>query len=167
MELIEAIKSRRSIRQYEEGFVIPFEDLKKIIEAGMYAPSAMRRMPWEFLVITDQVLLSTIEKTHNYAAFATSAGAMIAVCLDKNKEHAGMGVIDVSLASQNMMLMAHEMGYGTCYCGVYPERHEEFNKILQVPPHVDVIGLISIGKPLETKGCPPRYDENKVHINKW
>ena len=72
MELIEAIKSRRSIRQYEEGFVIPFEDLKKIIEAGMYAPSAMRRMPWEFLVITDQVLLSTIEKTHNYAAFATS-----------------------------------------------------------------------------------------------
>lgn len=167
MELNDAIKTRRSIRQYEEGFVVPFEDLRKIIESGMYAPSAMKRMPWEFMIITDQVLLDKIEKTHNYAAFATTAGTMIAVCLDKNKEYAGMGVIDVSLASQNIMLQAHEMGYGTCYCGVYPERHAEFNEILQVPPHVDVIGLIAIGKSIETKGCSERYDETKVHVNRW
>lgn len=167
MELFEAIKTRRSIRQYEDGFVVPFEDLKKIIEAGMYAPSAMRRMPWEFLIITDQILLDKIEKTHKYASFATSAGAMIAVCMDKEKEHSGMGVIDVSLASQNIMLAAHAMGYGTCYCGVYPERHEEFADLLQIPPHVDLIGLIAIGKPIETKPVPERYDDLKVHVNRW
>lgn len=167
MELFDAIKTRRSIRHYQTGFVVQFEDLKKIVEAGMYAPSAMRKMPWEFLIITDQVLLDKIEKTHKYAAFTTSAGAMIAVCEDTEKSHAGMGVLDVALASQNIMLAAHALGYGTCFCGVYPETDKEFGELLQVPNNIRVIGLIAIGKPIETKGIPERYDPLKVHINKW
>lgn len=167
MEIFDVIKERRSIRLYEEGFVVPFEDVKKIIEAGMYAPSAMRKFPWEFLVITDPVLLQKIEKEHRYAAFSSAAGMMIAVCEKTSVSHAGMGVIDVAMASQNLMLAAHALGYGTCYCGVYPETHEKFGEILQVPSDVRVIGLIALGKPLETKPVQERYDELKVHVNRW
>ena len=167
MEIFDAIKTRRSIRQFEEGFVVPFEDIKKILEAGMYAPSAMNRQPWEFMVITDQVLLSHIQKEHKYASFATSAGVMIAVCEDTNKSHAGMGPLDVALASQNIMLAAHAMGYATCFCGVYPETDEKFGALLQVPPQIKVIGLIALGKPIETKGAKERYVSEKIHINRW
>lgn len=167
MEIFEAIKTRRSIRQYEDGFVVPFEDVKQILTAGMDAPSAMNRQPWEFMVITDQVLLSQIEKEHKYAGFATTAGTMIAVCEDTNKSHAGMGVLDVALASQNIMLAAHSMGYATCFCGVYPETDEMFGALLQVPPHVRVIGLIALGKPIETKGVKENYKPEKIHINRW
>lgn len=167
MEFFDLVKTRRSIRHYESGFVVPFEDIKKIIEAGMYAPSAMRKMPWEFMVITDQVLLSKIEKEHKYAAFATSAGVMIAVCEDTRASHAGMGVLDVAMASQNMMLAAHDLGYGTCFCGVYPETDEKFGELIQVPSYVRVIGLIAVGKSIETKPTPERYDELKVHVNRW
>lgn len=167
MEFFDVLKERRSIRHYEEGFIVPFEDIKKIIEAGMYAPSAMRKFPWEFLVITDQVLLQKIEKEHKYASFASSAGVMIAVCEKESVSHAGMGVIDVAMASQNMMLAAYALGYGSCFCGVYPETHEKFADVLQVPKDVRVIGLISLGKPIETKGVPERYDELKVHVNRW
>ena len=167
MELFDAIKTRRSIRRYEEGFVVPFEELQKIIEAGMYAPSAMRKMPWEFLVITDQTILDKIEKEHQYASFATSAGAMIAVCEDVRASHAGMGVIDVSMAAQNMMLAAHAMGYGTCFCGVYPQTDAKFGILLNVPEYIRIVGFISIGKTIETKGHQERYDPLKVHVNRW
>lgn len=167
MEFFDVVKERRSIRHYEEGFVVPFDDIKKILEAGMFAPSAMRRFPWEFLVITDQVILQKIEKEHQYASFASSAGVMIAVCEKESVSHAGMGVLDVAMASQNIMLAAHALGYGTCFCGVYPETHEKFNELLQVPKDVRVIGLISLGKPIEIKPTPARYNELKVHVNRW
>ncbi|MBO7245002.1 MAG: nitroreductase family protein [Alphaproteobacteria bacterium] len=167
MEFFDVVKERRSIRHYEEGFVVPFDDIKKILEAGMFAPSAMRRFPWEFLVITDQVILQKIEKEHQYASFASSAGVMIAVCEKESVSHAGMGVLDVAMASQNIMLAAHALGYGTCFCGVYPETHEKFNELLQVPKDVRVIGLISLGKPIEIKPTPARYNEFKVHVNRW
>lgn len=167
MEFFDVVKQRRSIRIYEEGFVVPFDDVKKIIEAGMYAPSAMRKFPWEFLVITDQVLLQKIEKEHKYASFASAAGMMIAVCERSEISHAGMGVLDVAMAAQNIMLAAHDLGYGTCFCGVYPETHEQFGEILQVPSGVRVMGLISVGKSIETKPVPERYDELKVHVNRW
>ena len=167
MEFFDVVKERRSIRHYEEGFVVPFDDIKKILEAGMFAPSAMRRFPWELLVITDQVILQKIEKEHQYASFASSAGVMIAVCEKESVSHAGMGVLDVAMASQNIMLAAHALGYGTCFCGVYPETHEKFNELLQVPKDVRVIGLISLGKPIEIKPTPARYNEFKVHVNRW
>lgn len=167
MEFFDVLRERRSIRHYEEGFVVPFEDVKKILQAGMYAPSAMRKFPWEFLVITDQVMLQKIEKEHKYAAFSSAAGIVIAVCEKTSLSHAGMGVIDVAMASQNIMLAAHDLGYGTCFCGVYPETHEKFGDLLQVPRDVRVIGLIALGKSIETKPIPERYDELKVHINRW
>ena len=110
---------------------------------------------------------SKIEKEHQYASFASSAGVMIAVCEKESVSHAGMGVLDVAMASQNIMLAAHALGYGTCFCGVYPETHEKFNELLQVPKDVRVIGLISLGKPIEIKPTPARYNEFKVHVNRW
>lgn len=167
MDIFEAIKTRRSIRHYEPNFKVPEKDLNQILEAGMYAPTAMRREPWEFMVITDQVILDKIEKNHPYAAFLSDAGTAIMVCEDMNLEYEGKGVIDVSLASQNIMLMAHALGYGTCYCGIYPGREETFAELLNLPPNIVVIGMIVLGKPIVMPGVKTRWRPERVHINKW
>lgn len=167
MEVFEAILNRRSIRRYESGFIVPEKDVRQILEAGMYAPTAMRREPWEFFVITDQVLLQEIEKVHPYAAFLSDAGTAIVVCENMELEYEGKGVIDVSLASQNIMLAAYALGYGTCYCGVYPGREELFSQLLQTPSHIRPVGLIALGKPTTQPGFPKRFQPDKIHINRW
>lgn len=167
MEIFEALLNRRSIRHYESGFIVPEKDLNKILEAAMYAPTAMHREPWEFFVVTDQVLLQRLEKEHPYAAFLSDAGMAIIVCENQDLEYEGKGIIDVSLASQNIMLAAYALGYGTCYCGVYPGRENLFSEILQIPPHIRPIGMIALGKACSQPGFPKRFKADKIHINRW
>lgn len=50
MELINVIKSRRSIRKFK-GDPIPKEIIEKIIAAGTLAPSGKNKQPWKFYVI--------------------------------------------------------------------------------------------------------------------
>lgn len=57
--LIQLIKTRRSIRQYEDK-EIDEDTIKEIIEAGKYAPSAENRQPWKFIVITNKKLIQEL-----------------------------------------------------------------------------------------------------------
>ncbi len=56
MDLFEAIKGRKSIRRFKLT-PVPDEDIKKILDAGRWAPSANNTQPWSFGVITDKALL--------------------------------------------------------------------------------------------------------------
>ncbi len=171
MNIKDAIYNRRSIRQYQKGFQIPESDLHQILDCAMYAPSAMNKQPWEFFVATDTHIISQIQSIHPYASFLSDAGTGIIVCVNLEQEYTNMGIIDVSLASQNIMLMAHALGYGTCYCGIYPDRSKNFQETLHLPNHIEPIGLIVIGKPLEplatTKPVKNRFNSNAVHFNQW
>jgi len=52
MNIMDCIITRRSIRKYT-GQVITEEQLEALLKAAMYAPSAMKRLPWHFVVIQD------------------------------------------------------------------------------------------------------------------
>ncbi|MBM3246853.1 MAG: nitroreductase family protein, partial [Candidatus Omnitrophica bacterium] len=52
MEIIELIKSRRSIRQYQDK-PVPRKLLEKLVDAARFAPTARNVQPWEFVVITE------------------------------------------------------------------------------------------------------------------
>ena len=54
MNVSDAIRKRRSIRKYKKGFEIPEEHIKRILEAGMMAPSAKNTRPWEFVVLKSE-----------------------------------------------------------------------------------------------------------------
>jgi nitroreductase len=66
-------------------------------------------------------------------------------------------------------LAAHDLGYGTCYCGTYTDEAwtGQIKKWLNVPEHVEMYGLIVIGTPLKNKDVPERFDESKIHYNVW
>lgn len=169
MEVMKAIKERRSIRSYDVSKPITDEDLKTVLTAAMYAPSAMNKQPWDFVVIRDEQVLEQIREIHPYAGFITDAGTAVAVCGNTHESYATYAPIDVALATQNMMLAAHELGYGTCYCGTYVDEPwaGQIKKWLNVPEHVEMYGLIVIGTPLKNKDVPERFEENKIHYNIW
>lgn len=169
MNIENAILQRRSVRQYEKGAHVSQDDLHRILRSAMYAPSAMNRRPWEFFIVTEESLLQKIQSMHSHCAFLSDAGMCIVVCIDTEKEHENMGIIDVSLASQNLMLEAYALGYGTCYCGISEEQSVALQQLLSMPKTIKPSGLIVLGKPLNATEPTPheRFNPNAVHLNKW
>lgn len=54
MDMLEVLKSRRSIRKYKKNMAIDREVIEKIIDAARFAPTARGNEGWEFVVVTDE-----------------------------------------------------------------------------------------------------------------
>lgn len=59
--IIDNIKSRRSIRNFQDTLIAK-EIIEKIVEAGRFAPSALNRQPWKFIVINDKDLIEELSR---------------------------------------------------------------------------------------------------------
>ncbi len=82
----------------------------------------------------------------------------------------GYWVQDCSIASQNILLTAHAKGLGAVWVGggvPHEDRVAAVSKILGLPEHVIPLNIISIGYPAEQKSAADRYNEERVHYNKW
>ncbi len=169
METLEAIRTRRSIRQYLDR-PVPEDVLQQVLSAAMYAPSACNQQPWQFLVLEDRKLLREVPKIHPYAAMAVQAPLAILVCGDTSLEEVpGSWVIDCSAAVQNLLLAAHALGLGAVWCGVYPQqdRVEGFRRLLGLPTHVIPHSLVPLGYPAEQPAQEERYRADRIHHNGW
>ncbi len=169
MELFDALFSRRSIRKYTDKKVDKSK-IEKIIKAGMYAPSAVNKQPWHFLVFEDKKKVSEIIQVHPNAGMLEKASAGILICFDKDLQHDdGYGPVDCSAATQNMLLAAHGLGLGACWIGVYPRaaRIDALHKLFSLPEHVVPFAVISIGYPAQERKTPNRFDENRIHYDNW
>ena len=83
------------------------------------------------------------------------APCAIVVCGDTSRErHKSYWVQDCSAATQNMLLMAAEMGLGSVWLGVYlrEERVSELRKLLDIPDNIIPLNIVAIGHPAEEKG---------------
>lgn len=169
MEVKQAILERRTIRKYSDK-VISDETVTEIIRAGMYAPSAGNQQSWEFLVIKNSDNISRIREFHPYAGMVESAGALILVCGNTNREvFSGYWVQDCSAAVQNMLLAAHDMGIGSVWLGIHPmqDRIEGAKKLFDLPPGIEPLSLIAFGYPAESIKQPERFNSEYIHIDKW
>lgn len=113
--LLEFLKGRRSIRSFQQK-PIEKKELEMIIEAGRWAPSASNRQPWEFIVIKNKEILVKLAKSLSYGRFMKQVPVAIAI-VAKIKMSPKWYLIDTSLVSMNMMLMAWSLGIGTCWIG--------------------------------------------------
>ena len=109
------LKGRRSIRSFQAD-PISEKEIEMILEAGRWTPSASHRQPWEFIVIEHKELLEKISKNAYYGKFIKEAPVAI-VIVGKINISSKWHVIDTSLVSMNMMLMAWVLGIGTCWIG--------------------------------------------------
>lgn len=163
------IFQRRSIRKYTKEEVSK-EHVIELLTAAMAAPSAGNGQPWEFIVIRNKQIFDRIMEVHPYSKMLDEASVAIVVCGNTEIERfKGYWVQDCSAATQNILLMANYLGLGAVWLGVYPteERVEEIKNILEIPKHAIPLSIISIGYPAEEKLPENRYEESKIHFEKW
>ncbi|MFH1222541.1 MAG: nitroreductase family protein [Candidatus Micrarchaeota archaeon] len=169
MEALEAMKTRRSIRKFS-GEPVADEDVKKILEAAMFAPSAVNEQPWHFIVVKDRAVLNKIPEVSPYSAMCQTAALAIIICADTNLEKApGLGVLDCTLAGANILLAAHALGLGAVWTATYPmqDRVKGVSELLKLPKNVVPLCIIPIGHPAEKPAQPERFSMQRVHYNKW
>jgi nitroreductase len=168
MDAMEAILSRRSIRQYTSQKVSDHL-VKELLEAAMSAPSANNEQPWHFIVINDRKIMEEIPKFHPYSGMLEEASLAVLVCVDLNLGTEGFAVQDGSAATQNLLVAAHAKGLGAVWLGVYPlkERINGMRRLLGIPERILPLTLISIGYPAERISGVNRYQASRVHTNRW
>lgn len=148
MDVLDVIRSRRSIRRYT-GDLISEEDINKILEAGRWAPSANDSQPWTFVVLRSQEVREELAAVLVWGGFLQQAALGIAVVIDETAStHAAE---DGAAATQNMLLEAHSLGLGACWIGTYGSTDEaSARKALKVPEDKRLLSVIAIGYPAET-----------------
>ncbi len=168
MELEKAIKTRRSVRLFNDK---PIEKgvLLKIIEAGNMAPSYCNTQAWRFIVIDNKDVINRLVKA-DAAVYLKKAPVCVVVVYDKRSDNPEYKDYLQSAAAciQNMLLTAHSLGIGSCWTCHLP-RKKELQKILRIPWHYEPIAIIPFGyytaKPKEV--ARKKKPEELVSYNKF
>jgi nitroreductase len=144
MEVLEAIRTRRSVRRYTKDPVPP-ELIEKMLEAGRWAPSSAGSQPWEFIVITDPAIKNKIHLPAVLAPFLAEAPLAIAVAVDSLRTTCP--IQDGTLAAYAILLAAHDLGLGACW--INPNLPGGIKKTLGIPFTKKLVAILSIGYPAE------------------
>ncbi|MDR2716879.1 MAG: nitroreductase family protein [Treponema sp.] len=161
----ELIEKRHSIRKYRSDKPVTREQIRRLLEAAMFAPSACNSRPWEFIAVTKREMLDEIARVHPFATMcATATAAIVVVATPQEGKPAGYFPQDCAAATQNILLEAASMGLGSCWCGVYPrtERIAEIRALLHIPEPKIPFNVIALGTPDETPVPRGFFDETKI-----
>ena len=147
MNVIEAIKTRRSTRKFKAR-AVEMEKLQQIVEAGRFGPTGGNAQGNHFFVISNATALMMLKdmvqtafakmelrddlykslknsimlsQKGNYS-FSYNAPVLIVVA---NKKDYGNNMADVACAVENMMLAANELDLGSCYINQLKWLNEE------------------------------------------
>ena len=169
MEVIEAIKTRRSIRRYKPT-PVKEEDLEAVLEAARWAPSWKNSQCWRFIIVRDSEIKARLAETlapgNPSASAIRNAPIVIAACAELGKagykegkvetEKGDWHMFDVALAMQNLMLAAHSLGLGTVHVGWLD--HIKAAEVLGLPEGVTLVELTPLGYSDEQPKAPPRKE---------
>lgn len=169
MELMEAIKARRSIRKYKLD-PVPEQALRTLMEAVQWTPSWANTQCWEIIIVTDSKvkseLAATLPKGNPAIPSMTGAPVVIVLCGKKGTSGYYNGQVttdkgdwlmfDTGLAMQNLCLAAHAQGLGTVVIGMMD--HKKAAQILGVPGDVEVVAMTPLGYPATAGGSSKRKD---------
>ena len=170
VDLLEILKSRRSVRQFQSR-VVPAEMLDQILEAVRWAPSWTNCQCWEVVVIRDRATRERLQASFppkgNPATKAiVDAPVLLALCAKtevsgfyKGQPATKFGdwmMYDLGLATQNLCLMAHHLGLGTVIAGLFD--HDRAKAAIDVPDGYELVTLIPLGYPAKTGSAPKRRD---------
>lgn len=166
--MLDLLYSRRSIRKYTPQLIEP-EKIEKLIEAALLSPTSRNREAWEFVVVTDKVALSQLSVSKPGSASMLS-GAPMAIVVCGNPLDSDVWVEDCSIAAIIIQLAACDLGLGSCWIQLRGRMHDEkissseyVKKKLDLPDHLEIECIISIGYPDEIK---KKRDKSVLSYNK-
>jgi nitroreductase len=165
MDVLEAIKTRRSVRRFKKERVPP-NLLKEVLEAARWAPSARNSQPWRFIIIVDEDLKKRVANATTAGKFLAEAPLGIAVAV--NTRATRHPAEDGAAATMNILLAAHALGLGACWIGSYGSSYEEeVKRVLGVPEGWALLSIIALGYPDE-RPVSSRLDlKDLVYVNRF
>jgi len=169
MDLFQAVEKRASVRSYKD-VTISEDDLRRILNAGIRAPTAGNVQPWVFIVTRKTSIKKDLAEAANHQDFIESASTIITVCAVEKDSASRYGIRgstlyclqDTAAAVENILLAATALGYGTCWIGAFDE--EAVRDVLNVPETARPVAIIPLGLPKGTPASSPRKPlEEVVH----
>lgn len=173
MELTDAIRRRRMIRNYDPDRPVPREVLDQLLELAVCAPSAGYSQGWAFLVLDDitscrrfWTATTQDDESDPWLARMHNAPALI-VCLsdkdayldryaesdkgwtDRDEAHWPVPYwhIDTGMAALLILLGAVDNELGACFFGVPGESWPELRATFDIPERLSPVGVVSLGYP--------------------
>jgi nitroreductase len=176
MKVYEATTKRRSIRRFKNK-AVPYKALEKCINAARLAPSGRNQQCCEYIVINDaKVLPGIFEHIGGSAKLPPDKGgprpeqapkAYTIVLINKKLEgdinRRRVTLIDVGLASENIILTALEQGLGCCPILMFNE--QDIKLLLNIPEGFDIALVIAMGYPDEGPVAEEAKDNLNIYVD--
>jgi len=154
MEFFEVINARRSCRRFIEGGEVTDEQINRILEAALLAPSGGNLQPWLFRVIRNQQTKDALVPHAHKQKYISQAPVVIAVIVEPERSarygERGTGLYciqDTAAAIEHILLAATALGLGGVWIGAYEE--QGVTEVLKLDEGQRPIALIPIGVPHE------------------
>lgn len=148
MKVRNAVHARRAVREFDTR-PLPDDALAAVLDAGRRAHSAKNRQQWAFIVVRDRERLRDLSTLGPWAGHLAGAAAAVAlVTPDPHAPDAPLSITwDLGGAAVQMMLVAWELGIGSCPATVYePDRARE---LLGYPTGMHCEFILSFGYPAD------------------
>lgn len=168
---IQCIMTRTSVRDYTDR-PIAKETLDTILKAGMAAPTAMNKQPWQFVVVDDAKLRSQMADALEYGDNIRKCNLAIVMCGDMSLAADGQNrdywIQDLSAATENVLLAAQAVGVGAVWCGIYPiqQRVDAIRELLNLPSDWIPLDIVALGYPSAPTTPKEKWNPQKVHYNR-
>lgn len=158
MDVMEAIKSRRSVREFTDE-IVNDKALEEIIDAGRWAPSGLNNQAWRFIVVSDRDSNEKLSGLTHYGSIIKNAPVLIAVFLDRNEmyDHT-KDVQSIGACIQNMLIAIHSMGLGAVWLGEILKKKEGVNSVLGAPDTFELMAVVALGHPVRKKRVSERKE---------
>lgn len=155
MDLFEAVEKRHSYRGEFEATKVPEEHLRKIVSAGIAAPSGCNAQTTSFIIVDDESLMTSLREMVPNGAMKTAPNAIV-VFSEERVVFKGLsfGKEDYSAAVENILLAITALGYASVWVdGVLrrDNRAERVAELLGIPDKYTVAVVLPLGIPVETK----------------
>ncbi|WP_405295289.1 nitroreductase family protein [Methanobrevibacter sp.] len=163
------IFKRHSVRKFT-GEKVSDEKIESLLKAGMQAPSSCNAQPWEFIVISKSEDKQAISEMHRFAKPACDASHLIVTIGNLNEAKViGMIEQDLGACNENILLQATHEGLGAVWLGFHPieDRTLRLKRYLNIPDYCIPFSVICVGYPAGEGEVKLRYDESKVHFDRY
>lgn len=139
MEFLDLVKKRHTTRIYEDK-KIPLEDIKYILEAAQFAPTAFNAQNFKFIVVQNKGKIAKLAKATEGLFIAKAAAVVVAIGLQLDNKY---NVVDVTIALDHLQLAAAERGIGSCWVGTMG--HRRIEEIFDIKEDAKVFAVMSLG----------------------
>ena len=162
---MDAILERRSVRKFDLTKKISRVDLKKLCYYAEQAPTARNQRSRSYVIIDDEEVIKKLSTVSNGAKVLEGANSCIAIIgTDPSLLSTPlMQSADLAAATENLLLAATNLEYGSCWLGMYPmeDRMELSKSILNLDSAEFVYSIVALGYPSD-ENC--FYNKDKMPV---